>query len=324
MSAVPRMIVHTFDGFFLTVILIAQETIINYYIIMRYKESVFPYFFFALDFLCVCTFVGTLFVAFNNLKNILRQESVDGFNLHAGRVNLMLGDNPLIFLSWLFYSLIFVVKIILIFNDDSFIHGLSVTDHFGPQLLKVALCSSSFLFLLLVEGHNWRKRGTPRYSYITSVCAKTGIEIFDSVSMLAILMESTSDLSPTVKDLILALSSLNFLLPTIKLYQLSYNDFSKNNYSFPITVIYMSLHMLLIDVPFLVVRLYLWLVYHENASMFLMKNALSIVLGLRGMFPDLIEFKNSYITSHKKAMSEAEAKFEEISLRDQVIKPESV
>lgn len=137
MSAVPRMIVHTFDGFFLTVILIAQETIINYYIIMRYKESVFPYFFFALDFLCVCTFVGTLFVAFNNLKNILRQESVDGFNLHAGRVNLMLGDNPLIFLSWLFYSLIFVVKIILIFNDDSFIHGLSVTDHFGPQLLKV-------------------------------------------------------------------------------------------------------------------------------------------------------------------------------------------
>lgn len=193
--------------------------------------------------------------------------------------------------------------------------------------LQVALCSSSFLFLLLVEGHNWRKRGTPRYSYITSVCAKTGIEIFDSVSMLAILMESTSDLSPTVKDLILALSSLNFLLPTIKLYQLSYNDFSKNNYSFPITVIYMSLHMLLIDVPFLVVRLYLWLVYHENASMFLMKNALSIVLGLRGMFPDLLEFKNSYITSHKKAkkaMSEAEAKFEEISLRDQVIKPESV
>lgn len=89
----------------------------------------------------------------------------------------------------------------------------------------------------------------------------------------------------------------------------------------------MSLHMLLIDVPYLVVRLYLWLVYHENASMFLMKNALSIVLSLRGMFPDLIEFKNSYITSHKKTknvISETEAKFEEISLRDQVIKPESV
>lgn len=86
-------------------------------------------------------------------------------------------------------------------------------------LFKVALASSSFLFLLLLEGHNWKKRGTPRYSYITSVCAKTGIEIFDSVSMLAILMEGP-DLSKIVRDFILALASVNFLLPAIKLYQL--------------------------------------------------------------------------------------------------------
>nr|XP_014289422.1 transmembrane protein 121B isoform X2 [Halyomorpha halys] len=299
MASVLKTIILIFDGFCLTLILIAQETIINYYIIMRYKESVYPYFFFALDFLCVCTFVITYFLSFNNYKKFMRQDVVDGFNLRTGRptkLPFQIGDSPFIYLSWLFYALIFVVKIVLIFENDSFIHGLSIKDHFGPQLLKVALCLSGFLFLLLVEGHNWKKRGSPQYSYITSVCAKTGIEIFDAVSMLATFMESKSDLSPAVKHLIISLSALNFVLPTIKLYQLSFNDFTKNNYSLPVTVIYMSLHVLFIDVPYLIIRLYLWLAFGENASIFLMKNALSIVFGMRGMYPDLREFHKSYIS----------------------------
>ena len=137
---IPKIAIHVFDGFWMIVILIAQETIINYYIIMRYKESVYPYFFFALDFLCLCAFVGTLCVAYTNLKKSLMEDCGDGFSLRKRRskfVNLNLGDSPLSFLSWLFYGIIFVIKIVLIFNNQSFIRGLSVKNHFGPQLLKV-------------------------------------------------------------------------------------------------------------------------------------------------------------------------------------------
>lgn len=333
---IPKIIIHLFDGFWLVVILIGQETTINYYIIMKYQDSVYPYFFFALDFLCMCSFVGTLCVAYNHLKKSLLEDCVDGFNLRKRRaLPSVMGESPLSYLSWLFYAIIFVTKIILIFNDESYLRSLSVENHFGPQLLKVAMASSSFLFLLLLEGHNWKKRGTPRYSYITSVCAKTGIEIFDSVSMLAVLMEGPEDLSKFVRDLILALTAINFLLPSVKLYQLSFPDFSKHNYSMPITVIHMILHMLLIDVPFLSVRLYLWLAYRENASMFLMKNILSIILSLRGMFPDIVEFTDDYLLPNRKkkrvdltsiipSTQETRVGFEEIALSEKVIKPENV
>ena len=90
--------------------------------------------------------------------------------------------------------------------------------------------------------------------------------------------------------------------------------------------------MILIDVPFPSVRLYLWLAYHENASMFLMKNALSIVLSRRGMYPDLIEFKNDYLVSERKKKRlkplsiapESQITFEEISLSDKANRPENV
>lgn len=137
---IPKIVVHVVDGFWLIVILIAQETIINYYIIMRYQESVYPYFFFAVDFICLCTFVCTLCVAYTNLKKTLLEDIVDAFGgtrRQRYRLPLNMGESPLSYLSWIFYSIIFILKIVLIFYDGTFIRSLSVENHFGPQLLKV-------------------------------------------------------------------------------------------------------------------------------------------------------------------------------------------
>lgn len=47
---------------------------------------------------------------------------------------------------------------------------------------------SSLVFLLLVEGHNRLELNSERYNYVTSVCSKVGVEIFDSVSLLSVLL----------------------------------------------------------------------------------------------------------------------------------------
>ncbi|KAK9496983.1 hypothetical protein O3M35_012783 [Rhynocoris fuscipes] len=292
-----RLFVHIVDGIWLMLILIVQGAILNYYIIMHYKHSVTPYFLFVADLLCVATYIGALAASYHYLNKVNHEDSQDGFNIKPRiclNANSKLGVMPLSYASWLFYIIILVTKISVIF-ESGLIESLSAKDHFGPQLLKVTIAASSFVFLLLVEGLNWTKRGTPRYSYVTSVCGKTGIEIFDSVALLSILMEGPKGLSESIKDVILILAAINFFLPTVKLYQLSFPDFSINRMSLPITIIYLFLHMACIDIPFLTIRLYLWLGYRENGSMFLMKNILSICLTIRCMYPELVEFKNTYI-----------------------------
>ncbi|KAK7794742.1 hypothetical protein R5R35_000771 [Gryllus longicercus] len=45
---------------------------------------------------------------------------------------------------------------------------------------EITIALSGVVFLLLVEGHNWAPRGSPRYLFVTLVCGKTAIEILDT------------------------------------------------------------------------------------------------------------------------------------------------
>ncbi|KAL1140454.1 hypothetical protein AAG570_000386 [Ranatra chinensis] len=324
-----KLCIHILDASWLVIILLVQGTILNYYIISHYKSSVTPYFLFIADFICMFSFIGTLATAYTYLKKTYMHDSEDEFTYKPKRLRLptpsRLGVLPLSYTSWLFYTIILVTKICVIF-ESGLIAKISPHDHLGPQMLKVSMAASSFIFLLLVEGHNWAKRGTPRYSYVISTCGKTGIEIFDSISLLSLLLVTPKDMSETFKDVILILAAINFFLPSVTLYQLSLSDFAMTKVSLLLTVVYHILHLCLVDVPFLAIRMYLWLVFRENASMFLMKNLLSITLALRGMYPDIIELKKEYFSPKSVASAKRNPPkegFEEIALNDTQKNPEA-
>ena len=59
--------------------------------------------------------------------------------------------------------------------------------------------------------------------------------------------------------MIIVLSSINLMLPTIALYMLSMSDFGRHlDKVIGIKVVYQLLHLLVINIPFLGVRIYLW------------------------------------------------------------------
>ncbi|KAF6215114.1 hypothetical protein GE061_009863 [Apolygus lucorum] len=296
----------------------------NYYIITHYNTTNTPYFFFVADFLCLATFIGTLATAYNHLRKVSAiQNSVISLRRDPPKISHF-GLLPLSYVSWLFYVSVLVTKIVIIFSRQTLLRSLVPDDVFGPQLLKVTMTLAAIVFLLLLEGHNWSKRGTPRYSYITSTCAKTGIELLDSVALLSILIdEHPADLGG-MKDFILGIAAFNFFLPALKLYQLSFPDKTIDRRSLLVSVSYYILHLILIDIPFLSIRLYLWFAYGENASMFLMKNILNIILTLRSMYPDLVNMYNEYFFTKQGATNkrvsqkkhQEEAFGEEIALAD--------
>ena len=293
-----RLVVHVIDATSLVLVLILQASILNYYIIQYYKSSVSHYFWFIGDFICLFIFAGTLTTSYRYLTRCKECHPCQGeksFYLSPKRVlskfpTSTLGMLPLSYVSWFLYSCMLLAKVIIIFKSE-IPEQLSPEEAFGPQLLQIAIAMSGIIFLLLVEGHNWAERGSPRYIYVTGVCGKTGIEILDTVSLLGILLlaSTQSFLTTTLENAVIILAAFNFFLPVLALYKLSLCDFAAHPFSLPVSVLHNLLHLCLVDVPFLCVRVYLWVYYKQHASIFIMKNVFSIILVLRGMYPDFVK-----------------------------------
>ncbi|XP_066998090.1 transmembrane protein 121B [Anabrus simplex] len=301
-----KKILQILNAAFLIFVLIVQGTILNIYIISHYNDSVTPYFWFLADFACLFVFAGTLTVSYQYLTKVYRNSAPPvKFNLSPRRIHSKfptskLGILPLSYSSWIIYSAIQLSKVVIIFKS-SIPFKLTPADTFGPQLLQVAIAMSGIIFCLLVEGHNWAPHHSPRYNFVTSVCAKTALEVLDTVDFLAILFIKDSHKAVTLEeairyldDTILILCSFNFFLPALALYKLSLSDVTTETLFWPVTLIYNLFHLCAIDIPFLVIRLYLWVGHGYNSSIFLMKNIFGIIFILRSAYPDIVEVRKSY------------------------------
>ncbi len=82
------------------------------------------------------------------------------------------------------------------------------------------------------------------------------------------------------------LSSINLLLPTVALYLLSMSDFGRHlERVIPIKVFYQLMHLLIINIPFLGVRIYLWNAYNYELSLFVVKNLCYIFMLMHSLYP---------------------------------------
>jgi len=307
LCASRRLVIHVIDAASLVLVLIIQSSILNYYIIKHYSKTASAYFWFAGDFICLFIFAGTLATSYRYLtrcRDCHTSQGQKSFYLSPKRIvakfpTSKLGMLPLSYASWFVYSLLLLGKVVVIFKSEIPEH-LSLDEVFGPQLLQIAIAMSGIIFLLLVEGHNWAERGSPRYMYVTGVCGKTGIEILDTVSLLGILLVADSGkfLTSSLENTIISLAAFNFFLPVIALYKLSLCDFAAHPLSLPVAVLHNVLHLCFVDVPFLCVRVYLWLAYKQHASLFIMKNVFSIILVCRGIYPDVLNLVRLFWRSH--------------------------
>uniref|UniRef100_A0A1B6MAP9 Uncharacterized protein n=1 Tax=Graphocephala atropunctata TaxID=36148 RepID=A0A1B6MAP9_9HEMI len=306
-----KLVIHVLDALTIIIIVGLQGGILNYYLIKYYNESIGPYFYFLADFLTMIVFVGTLTTSYNYLTK--KQAIDDKLRKKANfftparliqevEINLpwshhRLGVMPFSYISWLVYVIVMLSKVVLIFESPGLIEHLSEKDKFGPNVLKLTIALASLVFLSLVEGHNWSKRGSARYSFVTSACAKNGMEMFDAVAFLAMQMEGKVKESG-YKDAILALSSFTFFIPALSLFKLSLLDFASEKACLQVTVLQNVLRLTMVDLPFLAVRIFLWVYYRENASLFLMKNVFNIIIISRTLCPDLKALAEDHLGTH--------------------------
>lgn len=141
--------------------------------------------------------------------------------------------------------------------------------------------------MLLIEGHNWHRRSSDSYIYITDLCKKTGIEIFDSVEIISMLIDR-NDMSPIWERIVFQLATLNFILPTLLLYQLNITNFGvkQSTRGFRLNILHNILRIGAINIPFFIARYYTWTQTMET-SVFIMKNLFYVVLSVRELYCDI-------------------------------------
>ena len=105
---------------------------------------------------------------------------------------------------------------------------------------------------------------------------------------ILIVRESHLIVSYDFENVVLAFACLNYFLPAIGLYQLCLSDFGQRGKTLELDGVYHLSHLVLVNVPYLAVRIYLWSGFGSDISMFVMKNVIAIVYSLKEIVPDLM------------------------------------
>ncbi len=180
---------------------------------------------------------------------------------------------------WFVYILIYMISVAIIFGEVA--HKLDKSETYGPNFLKIILCIAPALLVLvlqLVISPSYRKG-------VLVVSVFAALDLFDGIEMLEIVLMQNEwehfDLDDSVEKVIIVFACLSFLVTSLGLTRNKFDgDDSVEERGNPWAVCLGLVMVLLTNVPFLVLRIYVWVDCGYEASIFIAKNAVSLVVGL--------------------------------------------
>lgn len=186
-----------------------------------------------------------------------------------------------LFVVWLLYVVAFVILIGVIFGGSEPIEEkLDKEKFFGPNILKMTLCLSPFILLLLLS------TGTDSIAYrelIWMLSLRIALDLFDGVEMLDVIIEESevsNEISDSFEKAILAFVCISFLLSPLQLIEVKLDGSDDWKYRKCTMISRTTLQVLGVNCVFLGLRLALFLKYGKDASIFIAKNVIIIFLGL--------------------------------------------
>ena len=186
-----------------------------------------------------------------------------------------------LFVVWILYVVAFVIHITVIFGGSEPIEEkLDKEKFFGPNILKMTLCLSPFILLLLLS------TGTDSIVYrelIWMLSLRIALDLFDGVEMLDVIIEESEvidEISDSFEKAILAFVCISFLLSSLQLIEVKLGGFDDWKYRKCTMISRTTIQVLVVNCVFLGLRLALYLKYGKDASIFIAKNVIIIFLGL--------------------------------------------
>lgn len=188
-----------------------------------------------------------------------------------------------LFAVWVCYIIGFVIFVGIIFGGTKPIENKLDKEHFfGPNILKMTLCLTPLILLLLLS------TGIDSILYrelIWMLSLRMALDLFDGVEMLEVIIEE-NEVSPkeavprSFENAIIAFVCISFLLSPLQLVEIKLGESSDWKFRKCTAISRTTIQILCVNCVFLGLRLALFLEYGKDASIFIAKNVILIFLSL--------------------------------------------
>lgn len=179
-----------------------------------------------------------------------------------------------VWLVWFLYVLVLVPTVAITFTEV--VPDLSSSETFGPNVLKTILCITPVLLILLLNV----TISPANRRFIERLSVTTALDLFDGIEMLTIILEqkrNTFNLDESIENAIIIFVCLSFFLSPFALFQHKVK-FGQVTVRRKTMLVRTSFQVLLVNLTFLVMRFIVWFHYDYDASIFITKNIISIVI----------------------------------------------
>ncbi|XP_070558296.1 transmembrane protein 121B-like [Ptychodera flava] len=278
-------------------VLIAQGAILDYYLISNNPGNKAHYAWIVCDVVALVIWLYTLIRSYIHLRQRQNETQTDGkvvskVQRSAGLVKSVLGDElRFIYICWLVYACCLVPRVAYIFKTIA--NYLKEEAFWGPNTLKITVSLAAVLFLFLVYTHHDKEPNTTRIHYLSFLTGTVTFNILDSCQMLDMLFITETEILLTyqLENTILAFACVNFFLPVLALIELRQTSERGKTTTKWYKFIYCLCHIFLTNLPYFIIRSYLWHGRNSGVSTYLTKNVIMLVLDIHEFFSNLGSFR---------------------------------
>ncbi|XP_054167213.1 uncharacterized protein LOC128964610 [Oppia nitens] len=322
------LIYRCLDTIILLVVLSYQNYSLSYCLTLHNKDNNLWFFYFLVDFIVIFLFIYGSIVAIryyrkyhvfkrsnigdssaeqtrlevidNNVKSVSQNNK--HFNIRFPKV---LGKLPLLWICWILYTVLISTKIFILHLQNiapnlymKSINKEKNVEDFHPFTIHISLAAMTVVFFCWIEIHR-NYRSNKSKECIKELTTLAVFEIFDSIDLLDLLLPDSKEFNldnQWISSFVVLLATINLLLPTIGLFQLSKSGMYSHSVSLRIDILHNFLRMLFVNIPYMILRIIFWISIKKEISIFLLKNALFVFIGIRHIISEIHELKTTQNT----------------------------
>ena len=187
-----------------------------------------------------------------------------------------------LFQIWGLYIVALVVNIAMVFGKVG--DRIDKTEFLGPNVLKMVLCITPLLLLLLLNTGDLddSDENEEEREIVSKLCFPMAVDLFDGIEMIDIVLEEREHDFGIPKAFSTAMIVLACLSMLVSPWQMAENKLTKDGPKIRFrTALYRSIvQIVFVNLPFLVIRAVVFFKFGKDESIFIAKNGIAIILSI--------------------------------------------
>ena len=186
-----------------------------------------------------------------------------------------------LFCIWVLYIVALVVNIAMVYGIVG--DRIDKTEFLGPNVLKMILCITPLLLLLLLNTGDLDDSDVndKEREIVSELCFPMAVDLFDGIEMIDIVLEEREHDFGIPQAFSTAMIVLACLSMLVSLWQMAENNLTEEGWNIRFcSALYRNIvQIVCVNLLFLVIRAVVFFVFGKNESIFI-KNGIAIVLSI--------------------------------------------